>query len=144
MTIEEIKRTFQSPNIADYPELAEYSRSEIYENKMGPGGLFLAARMSRELNAAPGARVLDLGCGMGSTSAFLARALGATVFALDLWIPATSLHQAFQAKGVGENVIPLNLDVTGKLPFAEGYFDAIFCMDAIHYFGEDVEVLDRL
>lgn len=144
MTIEDIKRTFRSPNLADYPELTGYGRNEIYENKMGPGGLFLAARMSRELNVYPGERVLDIGCGMGSTSAFLAKTLSATVFALDLWIPATSLHKNFQAKGVEENVIPLNLDITGTLPFAEGYFDAIFCMDAIHYFGEDVEVLDRI
>ena len=38
----------------------------------------------------------------------------------------------------------MHLDVTQELPFAESCFDAIFCMDAIHYFGANPGFLPHL
>jgi hypothetical protein len=37
-----------APERADYSELAEYTRDEIYEDFFGGGGLYLAARGYRE------------------------------------------------------------------------------------------------
>ena len=48
MEIGDIRSTFRSPEIGDYPELTGYTREEIYQGKMGLGGLFLAAEMSQE------------------------------------------------------------------------------------------------
>jgi len=129
---------------ARYPELATLSEHDIYAGKMGPGGLYLAARMARELRPAARSRVLDLGCGKGATSAFLARTSGAAVFAVDLWISASELSERFARDGLTDAVIPLNLDVTKDLPFAESYFDAVFCMDSIHYYGADPGFMERL
>ena len=144
MTPTEILQTFCRPDPAAYPELDGYSREQIHEDKMGPGGLYLATRMARALAGEPLRRLLDLGCGQGTTSVFLRRRFDATIFAVDLWVDASRLLRKFRGEGVLESVIPLNLDVRGALPFAADYFDAIFCMDALHYFGEDVEVLTRL
>ena len=135
MKIEEIKNRFRHPSPAAYPELACYSREQIYQGKMGPGGLYLAVRMIRRLRLAGGERVLDLGCGQGATSVFLAKECAAAVVAVDLWVSSTKLHRRFQRDAVNHAVVPLNLDITGRLPFAEDYFDAIFCMDSIHYYG---------
>jgi SAM-dependent methyltransferase len=41
-------------------------------------------------------------------------------------------------------VIPLNLDITQKLPFADSYFHAIFCMDSIHYYGGSIDFMRHL
>ena len=111
---------------------------------MGPGGLYLATYMARALHLEPGKLVLDLGCGRGATSCFLAGQYSATVIALDLWNPATAIYRRARAANVTERVIPLRLDVTQTLPFAEDYFDAIFCMDAIHYFGANSGFFSRL
>jgi len=135
MHVDEINRTFRSPAAADYPELAHYSRAEIYEGRMGPGGLYLAALMARCLHLRSGERVLDLGCGRGATSVFLARHFDVAVIALDLWITAAELYEQFRAHDVADRIVPLNLDVTSPLPFRRDYFDAIFCMDSIHYYG---------
>jgi SAM-dependent methyltransferase len=135
MNVAEIRSKFRSPRAADYPELTGYTRAEIYEGKMGPGGLYLAARMSRCLHLRGGQRVLDLGCGRGTTSAFLAKRFDVAVVAVDLWIPATQLYERFRRDRIDDRVVPLNLDVTAALPFAHDYFDAIFCMDSIHYYG---------
>jgi SAM-dependent methyltransferase len=130
-----IKESFRTPNAKDYPELHGYSREEIYSGKMGPGGLYLAAQMARRMGLASGQRVLDLGCGRGATSAFLVQRYGVDVVAVDLWISASDLYERFKQNGVANRIVPLNLDISAKLPFASGYFDAIFCMDAVHYFG---------
>jgi SAM-dependent methyltransferase len=91
--------------------------------------------MIRRLHLSGGERVLDLGCGQGATAVFLAKECAARVVAVDLWVSSTKLHDRFQRETVDHAVVPLNLDITGKLPFAEDYFDAIFCMDSIHYYG---------
>ncbi len=44
MKIEEIEKRFRHPSAAAYPELTRYSRAQIYDGKMGPGGLYLASR----------------------------------------------------------------------------------------------------
>jgi len=144
MNIEEIKNIFRTPAMEDYPELQDYSRAEIYSGKMGPGGLYLAAQIARRLNLSQGQRVLDLGCGMGATSIFLAKQYGVKVVAVDLWISATKLYQQLQKHGVDDRIMPLNLDVTENLPFAEDYFDAIFCMDSVHYYGGTVSFWNHL
>jgi SAM-dependent methyltransferase len=135
MNIDQIRREFRTPAAADYPELQGYSRTAIYEGKMGPGGLYLAAQMSRRMHLSAGQRVLNLGCGGGATSVFLAKKFGVFVVALELYLSATEKYRRFQQHGVEDRVVPLNLDITRELPFAHDYFDAIFCMDSVHYYG---------
>lgn len=144
MQISDILTQFRTVNPADYPEVAGYSREEIYKNKMGPGGLYLAALMARRLDLHPGELVLDLGCGMGTTSIFLAREYQVDVVALDLWINATVLQQQFARQQLTTRVIPLQLDVTQTLPFADDAFDAVFCMDSLHYYGGRADFFQHL
>ena len=135
MNVDEIKKIFRTPAAEGYPELQNYSRTDIYEGKMGPGGLYLATQMARRLHLSEGQRVLDLGCGKGVTSAFLAKHFGISVIAVDLWISSTQLYERFQHHNIDDRIVPLNLDITNRLPFATDFFDAIFCMDSIHYYG---------
>lgn len=135
---------YGSPNRADYPELRGYTRDEIYEDCMGGGALYLAARMARTMRLKPGGIVLDLGCGRGTTSIFLVRHLGARVIAVDLWTDAAFLHRKFSARGYRDRIVPLQLDVTARLPFADEYFDAIFCMNSLSFYGGSVGFLRHL
>lgn len=144
MQFEEIKRRLRVVDRNAYPELDRFSIDEIYEGKMGPGGLFLASKMAREIEHKPGDIVLDLGCGNGLASVFLSRTCKAQVFAADLWVPATKLNEFIINKNVRDSVIPINIDITKHLPFAEEYFDTIFCMDSIHYYGSVQGVLAKI
>jgi SAM-dependent methyltransferase len=141
---QQVTATYRSPNRADYPELHGYTRDEIYEGCMGGGALYLAAKMVKTMNLKPGDIVLDLGCGKGTTSIFLARHFGIRVIAVDLWISATFLADKFAEKGYRDHILPLNLDVTERLPFAEAYFDAIFCMNSLSFYGGSIEFLQHL
>jgi SAM-dependent methyltransferase len=140
----DIAHTLRSPNRDHYPELGDYSRDAIYEDSMGGGALYLAAQITRGMAFQPGEIVLDLGCGRGSTSIFLARHFGVRVVAVDLWTSATFLNDKFTARGYRDQITPLHLDATGDLPFAEHYFDAIFCMNSLSFYGGSVAFLAHL
>jgi cyclopropane fatty-acyl-phospholipid synthase-like methyltransferase len=135
---------FRTLDRTRYPELAEYTRDELYEDFFGGGGLYLAAHMTRTLRLKPGDIVLDLGCGKGPTSIFLAKHFNVRVIAVDLWTSATFLSEKFTARGHRDRIMPLNLDVTRELPFADNYFDAIFCLNSFSFYGGSVEFLQHL
>lgn len=106
----------------------------LTENMMGPNAWRIARELTEGLPLGEGMRVLDLGCGRGLSSVFLAQTFGVQVFAADLWTSATENHARFRQAGVSDRVVPLQLDAL-RLPFAAGFFDAVVSIDAYHYFG---------
>ncbi len=144
MNINQILSTFRAPDRAKYPELEGYARDELYQDCFGGGGLYLATHMARTLRLHPDDRVLDLGCGKGAASVFLARHYGVQVTALDLWTPAEFLEEKFQAKGLGERIQPIQMDATQPLPFPADHFDAVFCMNSFNFYGGNLEFIQHL
>lgn len=122
----------------------EVSRDKKFLNGtlMGPNCLRLCGELTENLPLRPGARVLDLGCGMALTSMFLADRFKVTVFAADLWIDPTDNYERIRAFGMEDRVCPVRAEARA-LPFAEGYFDAVFCVDAYHYFGAEEGYLEN-
>ncbi|MBK5071703.1 methyltransferase domain-containing protein [Budviciaceae bacterium CWB-B4] len=111
-----------------------FQDSFLRQHMMGPNALLIARELTRDLPLKKGMRILDLGCGAGITSLFLAHQFDATIYAVDLWISSTDNWQRFKQFGMEDRIIPLNLDAH-ELPFAEGYFDAVISIDAYQYFG---------
>ena len=146
ITADQLRSALSRVSLNRYPELQSYTRDEIYGrgDQMSPGALFLAARMARRLEVRPGDIVLDVGCGLGESSIFLARHYDVRVVAVDLGIPAATLSEKFSERSRGAKVTALNLDIAEPLPFADGYFDAVFCMTSIHYFGVTTGFLKHL
>lgn len=137
------------PGLEDLVRLDEYPRSSGYDPAwvvgldMGPHPLWLLEDLLGDLEITPGMRVLDLGSGLGATSVFLARELGAEVFAVDLWVPAEDAARTFADAGVQDRVHALHADAR-KLPFAPSFFDAVVSIDAFEYFGTDDTYLPYL
>lgn len=126
----------------NFPRSARFDPEFVRENMMGPNALKTLEELSSLMNLKPGMRVLDLGCGTGLTSIFLAKEFGVTVFATDLWISATENYARFRQTGVDDRVFPIHSEAH-DLPFAEGYFDAAVSIDAFHYFGHESDYLDK-
>lgn len=119
-------------------------RSFIDKNMMGPNAMMLLEELVNGISLKSGMKVLDLGCGKGLTSIFLAKEFGVQVFAVDLWISATDNFKRFKDLGVEDLVIPIHADAM-DLPFAEEYFDAVISVDSYHYFGNnDSYFLEKL
>lgn len=113
-------------------------------NMMGPNAMRMAEEMATALPITADMRVLDLGCGCGLSTLLLAKKYGVSVFAADLWIPPTENYARFKEVGIDGRAVPLLADATKGLPFAEGYFDLLFTVDAYHYFGDTGEMLPSL
>ena len=118
-----------------------FDRDFLLSTMMGPNCVRFAEELTANIPLSPHMRVLDLGCGMGLSSIYLARTFGVRVFAADLWINPSDNFARFRDFGLEDAVIPLRAE-GHALPFAEGYFDAVICIDAYHFFGCDPEYLD--
>ncbi len=119
---------------------AEFLKSTM----MGPNAMRLAEELSSPLHIHGNMRILDLGCGCGLSTLLLVQKYGASVFAADLWISPTENYERFQSLGIADKAVPIFADATKGLPFAHGYFDVLFTVDAYHYFGDTEEMLPSL
>ena len=138
MTTQELQVVLTMPQ---FPIRAKYDAKWILENQMGPCALWLLEFLMEKMTLKPGMRVLDMGCGMGMTSIFLAKEYGVTVVANDLWINATDNYKRFKEAGLDDKIIPIHADARA-LPYAESYFDAIISIDSYFYYGTDAFYLD--
>lgn len=128
--------------MSKFPRSAKYDPEWLKANMMGPNAAYLLERLSEHMDLFEDMRVLDLGCGMGITSVFLAREFGVNVWATDLWISATENYKRFIEAGVSERVFPIHSEAH-ELPYADGFFDAVVSIDAYHYFGTEEDYLDK-
>lgn len=106
------------------------------EYLMGPNSIRLIDELlsAYPLHLNKESKVLDLGCGTGLTSFFIAAETSATVYANDLWIAAKDNSDRFKSWNVEGSVIPFQQDAN-ELHFDISTFDAILSVDAYHYFA---------
>lgn len=126
----------------NYPRTEKYSKDFLYDNMMGPNSMLILEELLENVSLEKGMRILDLGCGNGLTSIFLAKEYNVQVYAVDLWVSATENLKRFQEMKVDDLVIPIHADAH-ELPFADEYFDAVISVDAYHYFGNNDEYFDK-
>jgi cyclopropane fatty-acyl-phospholipid synthase-like methyltransferase len=126
----------ESMHKAQFPRASRYDPQWLINNVMGPHVLWLAEWLSLRLELTTGMQVLDLGCGRATSSIFLAKEFGATVWAADLWINPTENRQRIAQAGFSDRVFAVSAEAH-DLPFSEESFDAIISLDAYHYFGTD-------
>jgi cyclopropane fatty-acyl-phospholipid synthase-like methyltransferase len=120
----------------NYIKTKNYNRDFLAKNMMGPNSMMVLEELTQNVPLKPGMKVLDLGCGNGLTSIFLAKEFGVQVFAVDLWVSASDNLLRFKKMGLENLIIPIHADAI-ELPFANEYFDAIISVDSYHYFGNN-------
>jgi SAM-dependent methyltransferase len=139
----EQKTILREVDKSKYPELSGYTKEDIWRD-MGPGGLYLVSLLAKELNLRPNSVVLDLGCGSAESSLYLADNYKARVIAADLWSDPSDNARRIDNRGHRGNIVPLQLDASKPLPFAEEYFDAILCVNNLNFYGTDIAVINRI
>ncbi|WP_226990652.1 SAM-dependent methyltransferase [Methanosarcina acetivorans] len=121
---------------------SQYDTAFVKENMMGPNSMKIIEEVAESLTLEKEMRVLDLGCGKGLTSIFLAKEYDATVFATDLWISATENYERIKSMGIEDKIIPIHAEAHDLL-FAEEFFDVTISIDAYHYFGVEEDYLTK-
>ena len=142
-SIGEVKATLRRVDRAKYPELRGYTTDDIWRD-IGPGGLYLVSLLARELRLRPHSWVLDLGCGSAESSLYLADKFQVQVVAADLWRDPSENARKIESRGHRGTVIPLRVDASKPLPFAESYFDAILCVNNLNFYGTELAVINRI
>jgi len=134
-----MKDTFSNKFVED-----EINLALLNETMWGPNGIRQAEELASHFAITKDMRILDLGCGPGLSSMYLAKEYGSEVFATDLYADPTENHERFQSLGLSDRIIPMLLDATQPLPFARSYFDVIFSVGAYNMFGDNEEMLPKL
>ena len=102
---------------------AELHRSAVLDEVTGgllrPGGLGLTEYALRQCSLPPGARVLDVGCGVGTTVEHLRRTLGFAALGIDL--DGQLLAKAAERWGA----LPLISGAGTQLPLRDGSMEAV-------------------
>ncbi len=70
----------------NYKRSNKYDMEFLKTNMMGPNCVKIIEELTNKMEITSNMKILDLGCGTGLTSIYLAKEFGATVFAADLWI----------------------------------------------------------
>ncbi|AXU63421.1 SAM-dependent methyltransferase [Clostridioides difficile] len=120
----------------------KYDKDFLMENMMGPNCIKILEELTSKIKLEKGMRILDLGCGKGISSIFLAKEFDATVFATDLWIEPTENYKRFKEFKLDDKIFPIQAEAH-ELPYAEGFFDAVISVDSYHYFGNKEGFLDN-
>lgn len=126
----------------NYKRSNKYDMEFLKTNMMGPNCLKIIEELTNKMEITPNMKILDLGCGTGLTSIYLAKEFGATVFATDLWISPSDNFDRFKKFNLEEKIIPIHAEAH-DLPFAHHYFDAIISIDAYNYFGCESGYLEK-
>jgi SAM-dependent methyltransferase len=134
--LEQLYPHFPRMAVPDELALSGYSWEDCHRGFLGAGGLFLVAEMARELALKPGMRVLDLCCGTGMSSIFLAKHFGVQVMAIDRDVDPTENWKRIEAEGLADAITPVRMDAR-DLRLPHNYFDAVFCLNSYLYFGTD-------
>ncbi|MEU8619481.1 methyltransferase domain-containing protein [Streptomyces sp. NPDC048623] len=101
-----------------------------------PGGTALTRRLADGLGLTPGARVLDVASGRGTTALLLADSYGAEVDGVDYAPGNTALAQgAAQAADLADRARFTTGDAE-HLPYPDGVFDAVVCECALCTFPD--------
>ncbi len=120
-----------------YEKSKAYNTPLIMSRIMGPNPVKLTEELMTGHRIPKNALVMDLGCGQGVTSLFLAKEYGFRVYATDLWIAATENMRFFTQMGLTrDQIVPIHADAV-DLPYADEFFDAVVTVDSYHYFGRD-------
>jgi len=113
--------------------------ADAYGRFMGRYAEPLAAAFADYVEAAPGDRALDVGCGPGALTAQLVRRLDASaVSAID---PSPPFVEALRVRLPGVDV---RLGVAGDLPFADSSFDLTTAQLVVHFMPDPVAGLAEM
>lgn len=105
-----------------------------------PGGVASTLEMTRRADLRPGLKVLDIGCGPGTTAVALARDHQAEVTAVDVDPSMVARAQAAVVAAGVEDQVSVRLADAHELPFASEAFDRVM-IEAVVMFTERERVV---
>jgi SAM-dependent methyltransferase len=99
-------------------------------------------RFGAQLQLSSSSRLLDVACGSGGPALYLAQLTGCQVAGVELFDEAVANgNRLAREAGLEQQVSFAQADASQMLPFEDGSFDAILCIDAINHLPDRGRVL---
>lgn len=112
-------------------------RRAAFGEDVGQNSWLTAAELEQfasQLELRPAVRLLDIGCGSGGPAVHLARATGCSVVGVDLFQEAVANGSRIARElGLEAQARFVQADAARPLPFENGSFDALLCIDAVNH-----------
>jgi cyclopropane fatty-acyl-phospholipid synthase-like methyltransferase len=139
-------RTHYDSNYDNFRQnVYEEVRREAFGEDIGQNSWLTAGEQDKFLTwlaLSPGKVLLDVGCGAGGPALRIAARTGCSVVGIDAHPQAVEKGKQIAAdRGLASTVEFLALDASKALPFPDGSFDVVTCIDAINHFHDRVSVL---
>jgi cyclopropane fatty-acyl-phospholipid synthase-like methyltransferase len=126
-------------------ELYAQIRHEAFGEDIGQNSWLTSDEQDRflqGLDLSPEKTLLDVACGAGGPALRIAAATACSVIGIDVHEQAVRTASSLAAqRGLAERAEFRAMDATGPLPFSDGRFDAITCIDAINHFPDRPRVI---
>ena len=141
-----VRFDFYGPQYARFGSAtAAEVRSEVYGEDIGQQNwqtVTEQAEVADLLRIDAKSRVLDIACGAGGPSLALAERTGCRLTGLDVEAAGIA-HAEAQAssRGLTDQATFAVADCGARLPFEDGSFDAVLCIDAILHLGDRLKTL---
>ena len=122
----------------EWRQLQDRVFGEVYDDYFGQSSLTSTADYDRIfgwLSVGSGAQVLDVACGGGAPALRLAGKTGCSVTGIDINANAVALAQGSARQRLSSNIKFVLHDANARLPFTDGSFDALVCVDALAHIG---------
>jgi ubiquinone/menaquinone biosynthesis C-methylase UbiE len=112
-------------------------RGEAFGEDIGQNSWLTADEQDRfiqHLGLSPEKRLLDVACGAGGPALRIAQKTGCFVVGIDVHEQAISAAQSLVERlRLADRAEFRTVNASGRLPFSDGEFDAITCIDAINH-----------
>jgi len=120
-------------------------RRETYGEDIGQNSWLTAAELRGFLewmDVSATDNVLEVACGSGGPACYVAQTTGCRVTGIDSSADGIANAQALAHQaGIGERTRFIEADANAALPFANGEFDALMCVDAMNHLRDRAFVL---
>jgi cyclopropane fatty-acyl-phospholipid synthase-like methyltransferase len=118
-------------------ELYAEIRREAFGEDIGQSSWIDADEQDRTvtwLNLSAGKSLLDVACGSGGPALRIAERIGCSLVGIDVHADAVATGNSLAAqRGMSERAQFQVADASSRMPFPDGRFDAITCIDAINH-----------
>ena len=129
-------------------ELYAQIRREAFDEDIGQNSWLTASEQDMFLGwikLSPGKSLLDIACGSGGPALRIAASTGCSVAGIDVHEQAISTAKSLVARrGLAKLAEFRVADAAKQLPFSDGRFDAVTCIDAINHLPDRQSVLAEL